>query len=380
MNKNTKIFAMYLPQFHCIPENDEFWGKDFTDWVTVKNAVPLFEGHQQPRVPYNGNYYDLSLVESVEWQSKVASDYGVYGFGVYHYWFNNEKNLLTRPAEIMRDSTRINTKYFFIWDNCNWKRSWSNVIGNDWAPIADEDSVNKKGPQILIPYILGKESDWRKHYEYVRSHFISKNYEKKDNKPVFGIIWHSKEIERMCNYWDALAREDGFDGMCFVFKYDSYRSFPSNSYQYNYEPHHAAWANPCFFRRVYNRLLRILNINTESSEEVIVYDYDSVWLNLLKSAKRNKNPNLFHGAFVDYDDSPRRGRKHSRILIGGSPEKFEKYLIQLISISKEQNKDYIFLTAWNEWGESAYMEPDENRKYSYLQALKAAINNSNSII
>ena len=116
MNKNTKIFAMYLPQFHCIPENDEFWGKDFTDWVTVKNAVPLFEGHQQPRVPYNGNYYDSSLVESVEWQSKVASDYGVYGFGVYHYWFNNEKNLLTRPAEIMRDSTRINTKYFFIWD------------------------------------------------------------------------------------------------------------------------------------------------------------------------------------------------------------------------------------------------------------------------
>ena len=95
MNK-PKIIALYLPQFHCIPENDLFWGKGFTDWVSVKKAKPLFEGHNQPVVPLNKNYYDLSVKESVEWQAKLAKEYGIYGFGIYHYWFNNDKNLLTK--------------------------------------------------------------------------------------------------------------------------------------------------------------------------------------------------------------------------------------------------------------------------------------------
>ena len=96
----SKIIAMYLPQYHRIPENDEFWGKWFTDWVTVKNAKPLYEGHKQPRVPLNENYYDLSKEENVEWQAKLAHDNGIYGFGVYHYWFNNDKNLLTNTCSL----------------------------------------------------------------------------------------------------------------------------------------------------------------------------------------------------------------------------------------------------------------------------------------
>lgn len=172
----TKLFALYLPQFHQIPENDKFWGKGFTDWVSVKNAKPIFDGHNQPKVPLNENYYDLSNEECVEWQAKLAYDHGIYGFAVYHYWFNNKQNILTRPAEILRDSKIVNVKYFYIWDNNNWKRSWSNVKGNDWAPSAENS--NKTGPSILIPYILGEENDWENHYNYLRKHFKSDNYEK----------------------------------------------------------------------------------------------------------------------------------------------------------------------------------------------------------
>ena len=97
----TKKIAMYLPQYHSIPENDEFWGKGFTDWVSVKGAHPLYKGHYEPRVPLNNNYYDLSQEKNIRWQAELSHKYGVDGFGIYHYWFNNEKNLLTKPAEII---------------------------------------------------------------------------------------------------------------------------------------------------------------------------------------------------------------------------------------------------------------------------------------
>ena len=365
----TRIISMYLPQYHCIPENDEFWGKDFTDWVTVKKAEPLFANHRQPRIPFNNNYYDLSIEKNVEWQCKLAFEHGIYAFGVYHYWFNNEKNLLTKPAEFMRDNTSIETKYFFVWDNCSWKRSWSNVSGNDWAPTADQ-GVEKKGPSVLIQYVLGGEEDWRTHYDYVKTHFASKNYMKKGNMPVFSIINYSPEIEKMSQFWNKLAIEDGFDGIFFIYKYQLFRNYPHSLYLYNYEPHFSAWGNIDTWTRIRNAFIRKLKLE----RRIYLYDYDRVWKNLLKYAKNCDNPKLFYGAFVSYDDSPRRGLNRSRILTGGTPEKFEKYLNDLLRVSETQGKDYIFLTAWNEWSEGAYLEPDTWDGYKYLEAVKRIVN------
>ena len=100
-NRKVKILAMYLPQYHVIPENSKFWGEGFTDWVSVKKATPLYEGHVQPVVPFNSNYYDLSKKDNIKWQITLAKKYGVYGFGIYHYWFSKERNLLTKPVEII---------------------------------------------------------------------------------------------------------------------------------------------------------------------------------------------------------------------------------------------------------------------------------------
>ena len=364
----TKLIAMYLPQYHSIPENDEFWGEGFTDWVTVKNAKPLYEDHQQPRIPLNNNYYDLSLTENVEWQCKLAFEHGIYGFGIYHYWFNNEKNLLTRPAEIMRDSKTISTKYFFAWDNGSWKRSWSNVPGNDWAPILDGQNAQKSGPQILIPYILGKEPDWKNHFNYVLTHFKSKNYEIIDNKPVFCIFSYSEELIPMCECWEKLAKDEGFDGIYFVFRNDRSQIVFSKYKVFNYEPHYDGWGK-ISFRRVLVKTLKIMHIDVEKG--INFYDYDKIWKRLLKNAVRENRENLIHGAFVGYDDSPRRGTKRSRIVRGASPAKFGKYLKELIQISEKQRKDYLFLTAWNEWGEGAYLEPDTNNGFRYLEVIRS---------
>lgn len=366
--ENPQIIALYLPQFHCIPENDEFWGKGFTDWVAVRNAKPLFPGHQQPRVPLDDNYYDLSLKENVKWQASLAKKYGVYGFGVYHYWFNNEKNLLTKPAEIMRDSDDIETKYFFIWDNGNWKRSWSNISGNDWVPLADDQGLQNESP-ILIPYILGREKDWENHYRYVSSHFKSNRYIKKDNKPVFCIFSYKAELIEMCNYWDKLAKNDGFDGLYFIFKNPGYR-IPNVWAKYSYEPHSSGW-----YTRfgIVGRILRRLKIIRESNDPITFYDYDVLWRRLLIHAKLHGKSTSYPGAFVSYDDTPRRGVLKSKVVTGETPEKFEKYFGKLYAISKKQNKDYIFLTAWNEWGECAYLEPDKKNGYRYLEIIHRII-------
>ncbi len=365
-----KIIAMYLPQFHIIPENDRFWGKGFTDWQTVRNAQSLFEGHLQPNVPLNKYYYDLSQKESVEWQCRLAYKYGIYGFGVYHYWFNDDTNLLTKPAEIMRDSDSIKTKYFFTWDNCSWVRSWSNVSGNDWSPLADAQ-IKKAGPKVLVPYIIGEEKNWKKHYNYLKSHFNSKNYLKINNKPVFAIINYNEDIDKMCKYLDLLAKRDGYNGIFFIFKYKLFTRYPKGIYLYNYEPHFSAWGNINFWTRIKNAIIRRLKIE----KEIYYYDYDKTWKDVLENAAKHSESNFFHGAFVGYDDTPRRGKKRSRIVINRAPEKFEKYLSNLLYISKKQGKELIFLTAWNEWSEGAYLEPDERNSYSYLEAIKKAISN-----
>lgn len=364
---NPKIIALYLPQFHCIPENDQFWGKGFTEWTTVRKAKPIYEGHIQPRVPLNDYYYDLSNESSVLWQAQLAKKYGVYGFGVYHYWFNNDKNLLTKPAEIMRDTEDLGVKYFFIWDNCNWKRSWSNVPGNEWAPVAENETMKKDGPIILIPYILGGKEDWLNHYNTVRLHFLSENYEKVNNKPIFSIIWDSEEIREMCSYWDELAKKDGFDGIYWIFKHNKFTSYPDWANVYNYQPHYESIWKMNWFIRIKRKIKSILRI--KETPKLKYFDYDKVWRNIIKQARKDISTKIINGAFVNYDDSPRRGATKAYIFKGASPEKFEKYFRELYRLTKMQAKEYIFLTAWNEWGEGAYLEPDKQWGERYLESL-----------
>lgn len=362
----TKILAMYLPQYHQIPENDMFWGKGFTDWVTVKKAKPLYKGHEQPRVPLNDNYYDLSEKSSVAWQAKIAKEHGVSGFGIYHYWFNDEKNILTRPAEIILENKEIDIEYFFVWDNGNWVRSWSNLPGNDWTPLYEEKvPTQKQGDKsrgILIPYILGDESSWRKHFMWLLPHFKDNRHIKVNNKPMFVIYNYSEEIHKMCAYWDKLARENGFDGMHIVYRKGVKQHPPKGQATYLYEPSASSWDRLFVIR--YRKLLKILGINNG----LRTFDYDKVWKNLLKTMAKHPEKSFIPCGFVGYDDTPRRGER-GMVFKGQTPEKFANYMKTLYSLSQRQQKQFIFLTAWNEWGEGAYIEPDKEHGYAYLEKL-----------
>jgi hypothetical protein len=235
------------------------------------------------------------------------------------------------------------------------------------------------GPHILIPYILGGEKDWRNHYEYVLTHFKSPNYEKYNNKPLFSIISFSKEILEMCKCWDKWAVEDGFDGIQFVFQNTPSWYQPDKAFLYNYEPHYVGWFNPSasmklrnYPRMAFNKLLSMAGFSV--SRGVTYLDYDSVWKRLLKYVAANDEVHTIQGAFVGYDDSPRRGRNGSKVIKKASPEKFRQYFGEFYQRMSDNGKPYIFLTAWNEWGEGAYLEPDTKNGLKYLEMIKRVIN------
>ena len=361
----VKIISMYLPQYHRVPENDKFWGDGFTDWVSVKKAESLFHGHRQPRVPLNENYYDLSLKKDIEWQVCLAKQYGVYGFGIYHYWFSSKKVLLTKPAEIILNNPQIDMPFFFAWDNVSWKRTWSNLKGNDWAPVSDSEKHEHAGPEILIDYILGDEKEWKAHFEFLFPYFMDKRYIRYKNKPIFIVFHYSSEFEKMGQYWNQLAQERGLDGVQLVFRYDQIANIPEKQYTFTYEPTFSGWGDN--LSGAFSKIYRTLGVAVLRK-----YDYDKVWKKILKNASFQSGECSWHGAFVDYDDTPRRGRKGT-IILGGSPPKFKKYISSLLDVCREQRKEFIFLTAWNEWGEGAYLEPDNEKGYAYLEALKSAL-------
>lgn len=150
-----KVLGIYLPQYHEVKENNEWWGQGYTEWNAVKNARPLFRGHNQPRTPLNHNYYDLvkNGVETWKWQSELAKKYGVYGFCIYHYWFEG-KQMLEKPMEILRDHPELDINYCICWANESWHRNWYGA-----------------SKELLIEQTYGNKDAWRNHFEYLNTFF-----------------------------------------------------------------------------------------------------------------------------------------------------------------------------------------------------------------
>ena len=366
--KRTRVFATYLPQFHETPENNSFWGEGFTDWTNVKESTPLFPGHNQPRIPYNSNYYDLTDVSTIKWQASLAREYGIDGFSIYHYWFKDGKRVLEKPLELLRDHREIDISYFLTWDNCSWVRTWGDCSGNAWAPISDKE---KNGPSILLKMEYGDKAQWKEHFMYLMEFFKDDRYLKIDGKPVFAFM---TEIDRcklikMCEYWRQLAEEYGLPGLYLI---SSHRVVSKNflDASFVYEPKYSAWGRRAGIER---RLKMYFGLDCLAKKRVrYEYSYDLVWKRIIRYARMNRKKSILPGAFVMYDDSPRRGN-NAAIITDSSPQKFYQFFKELYEICCKKDKELIFLTAWNEWGEGAYLEPDSQNQYGYLEALGKAL-------
>ncbi len=187
-----RFIAFYLPQFHPIPENDEWWGPGFTEWVNVAQAKPLFKGHYQPHIPADMGFYDLRVAETRVQQAQLAKSFGIEAFCYYHYWFEGRR-LLQRPFEEVLRSGEPDFPFCLCWANENWTRRWDG-----------------SAKSMLLPQSYGPDDD-RRHMQWLAGAFADPRYVRVDGRPLF-LVYRVSDLPdpaRTVEVWKSEAQRLG---------------------------------------------------------------------------------------------------------------------------------------------------------------------------
>lgn len=380
--QKTRIIALYLPQFHPIDLNNDWWGKGYTEWVNVAKARPLFKGHYQPHLPSDLGFYDLRLSQTREDQAKLAKEAGIEGFCYWHYWLDKSTQLLDLPFKEVLKSGKPDFPFCLGWANHNWKN-------DQWAQAK---SFNVRGMLIEQTYI---KEEYDIHFYDVLDAFKDHRYIKVDGKPLF-LIYDPLSIpdpEYFIGRWQTLAQENGLKGIHFV-------GIVSNLLSYNRDfggkakfsvtstlepatPRYSQILKAGFdavnsrgqyraelmesgkWRRYFRTFLRkAFNVNTLN-----VFQYKNIVKHLFVPEDRWEN--VYPTLLPNWDRSPRSG-KEAIIYHNSTPEYFRKHLQEALDIvaSKEPEHRILFLMSWNEWGEGNYIEPDQRFGHGYLDVIK----------
>lgn len=369
--KTPKLIAFYFPQFHAIPENDAWWGKGFQDWLLVQRSKPLFKGHNQPRVPYDHVYYNPCDYRVLEKQAAMAKQYGVYGFMFYHYYFDG-KLLLEKPLETFLRHKSIDMPFCISWANETWARGWA---GKPHVILQEQKHVRDKNL-------------WKQHFLYLLPFLQDERYIRIDDKPVFiiyqpTIIPHSDEF---LAYWNELALENGLKGLYLVanknHQYTSDKFLTGYNGVLKFQPREAFNSKDFQSENIYARFQFLRNIPEKwqgylrrllySFSSYTLIDSKKIWDIILAHAYERNDYGLdvYESAFFEWDNTPRYG-KHAKIYTGMTKEMMKDNLQKLYDLAVRNQSEFIFFNAWNEWSESAYLEPDTRNGFDYLNIIKS---------
>ncbi len=345
IQNKARLLAFYLPQYHPIPENDEWWGKGFTEWRNVANARPQFPGHYQPRLPGELGFYDLRVPEVRKAQADLAREYGIEGFCYYHYWFNG-KLLLERPLHDMLESGEPDFPFCLCWANEDWTRAWDGRSG-----------------QVLIGQHYTDEDDLE-HIRYLLRFFRDNRYVKVNGKPLF-LVYRANRMPdplKTTRLWREEAKRQGFDDLylCRV------ESFPDE----HSDPGAIGFDASIEFQPDWDNRGASLPIENEGGHSI--YDYADIVRKMMN--KPEPAYRRFPGVCPSWDNSPRR-KKDAIIFINSSPELYQKWLRYAVEKVQDAEPDerIVFVNAWNEWAEGNYLEPDLRNGRTYLEATKRAV-------
>jgi lipopolysaccharide biosynthesis protein len=363
MQNKIKPIAIHLPQFHPTPENDEWWGKGFTEWTNVTKAKPRFEGHYQPHLPADLGFYDLRLEEARLEQESLAKQYGIHGFCYYHYWFNGRR-ILNEPVDRKLKNPKEDLPFMLCWANENWTRTWDG-----------------KDSQVLLKQEYSLDDD-RSHMEFLCDNFFNDSrYIKHDGKPVF-IVYRPKlfpNINQTIEVWRQVARDKNIGDIHIGYMQswgvlDEPKSMGFD-FGVEFKPAFGKRMNKkiSFFTSVINRLVRVIknkkNINTND----FIIDYESyVDIEIQSGFSTNVSP----GLTPMWDNAARR-KEGAIIINNSSPEKYGKWLNHIIkNYPWHKNKEkFLFINAWNEWAEGNHLEPCQKWGRKYLEKTKELLQN-----
>jgi lipopolysaccharide biosynthesis protein len=365
METFVRLIAFYLPQFHPIPENDQWWGKGFTEWTNVANARPLFRGHYQPHLPSDLGFYDLRLPEVRQAQAELAAAYGIHGFCYYHYWFQGRR-LLERPFNEVLASGQPDFPFCLCWANENWTRAWDGMQ-----------------TQILMPQIYSKEDDIN-HIRYLSTAFRDQRYIRVDDKPLF-IVYRSTKLpcsRRTTDLWREEAIRLGI-GELYLCRVESFSEA--------FDPTPAGFDASIEFQPLFNytdsrlyaspihKLMRFSGISkfVMAHLQLSLHSYQRLADHM---ATRPSPPyTRFPCVTPSWDNSARRSNK-ATVYHGSTPDIYQKWLSRAINRQRNQRimDKIVFINAWNEWAEGAHLEPDMRFGRGYLKATLNSLTETSS--
>ena len=366
MERKARVIAFYLPQFHPIPENDEWWGKGFTEWTNVGKAKPLFRGHYQPRVPADLGYYDLRLPIIREQQAEMAREAGIEGFMYWHYWFGNGRTLLAEIFDEVLNSGKPDFPFCLGWANHSWtRRTWNS------------SAQNKKDVDLLLQTYPG-DDDIISHFNNVLPAFKDKRYIRVDGKPIFMIYdpFALPDARHFINIWNQLAKENGFtEGIHFVGLASGWLENYLRILDLGFDAIAPSnlWYSESKAKGKYIKLLEHkFRKYFPRFAPLDKYKYKDIIKNFY--TKYDYLENAYPSIVPNWDRSPRGGRR-AVIYTGSTPELFEKHINQALNVIKNKSDEHkiLFLRSWNEWAEGNYVEPDLKFGHGYLDAIKKSI-------
>src|SRR6266496_639108 len=350
-SEDPLLIAYYLPQYHPTPENDEWWGRGVTEWSNVSRAVPQYVGHYQPRLPGELGYYDLRLTEVIARQIELAQMHGIYGFAYYYYWFDGVR-LLDKPLNAFLHDSSLDFPFCLCWANESWTRRFDGNSGE----VIMQQGESTESYQAFI--------------ESVKPYFSDKRYIRVGDRPVL-IIYRPSLIPNCSDvlaYWRAYCqkeslgnpyligvKENTFDGDLLALGFDVQSEFhPGTLFRYS--------------KNITDKIPFIRN-----NFRGVVLDYADLVLN--KKYLKFQAEKLHRAVMPMWDNTPRRNNT-AMIYQGSSPELYKQWLKDILKETRTNHQldaSFIFINAWNEWGESAYLEPDRRYGYAYLRATRDAI-------
>ena len=349
MSRKARVIAFYLPQFHPVRENDEWWGKGFTEWTNVAKARPLFRGHYQPRIPADLGFYDLRLPQVREAQAELAKEAGIDGFCYWHYWLGGGRQLLEKPLEEVVKCGKPDFPFCLGWANHSWLKKL-------WNP-----EVSRFSQEMLIEQTY-PEGDIDLHFNTMLPVFKDERYMKADGRLIFVIYAPLliPDLKAFVSRWQELAEANGLPGFYFIGQAkkgetDDIRlgCLDAVNFECIYDFFHQTR-----MRKLVSYLLH-RPIITPYKDILRIYDLDVL-----------KCDSIIPSVYPSWDLTPRRG-SIGTVFTGSTPELFAKHVEQIINATHPiaDGEKIVFLKSWNEWAEGNYIEPDLKFGKGYIKAL-----------